>query len=64
MSGAGDARAGFVKTSELTGNGEHVEAKARLAATFMALGRKREARNLGKRVQHITGIDPTDDWEP
>ena len=59
-----DARTAFLKTIELTGNGEHVEAKARLAATLMALGKKREARNLGKRVQHVIGTDPTNNWEP
>lgn len=58
-----DARTAFEKTIELTGNGEHVEAKSRLAATLMGLGKKREARNLGKQVHHITGIDPTDNWE-
>ena len=58
-----DARAAFVKAIELTGEGEHVEAQARLAATLIALDRKREARHLGKRVQHVTGFDPTEHWE-
>lgn len=58
-----DARAAFVKAIELTGDGQHVVAKARLAATLMALGRKREAHSLGRQVHHVTGYDPTEDWE-
>ena len=58
-----DARLAFEKAIELTGKGQHVMAKARLAATLMALGKKREARNLGKQVQYVAGFDPTEDWE-
>lgn len=29
----------------------------------MALGRKREARSIGRRVEYIIGVDPTENWE-
>jgi len=58
-----DARSAFEKAIELTGEGQNVDAKIRLAATLMALAREREGRNIGRQVHHITGFDPTADWE-
>ncbi len=58
-----EARAAFEKAIDRTKDGAHVEAKAQLAATLMALDRKREARRLGKRVKHLIGADPTEQWE-
>lgn len=58
-----DARAAYVKAIELSKDGSHLEAKARLAATLMALGKKSEARKLAKDVNHLVGEDPAVEWE-
>lgn len=58
-----EARSAFVKAIELSKDGAHVEAKARLAATLMALGRGPEARKIAKEVKHLVGLDPAEEWK-
>lgn len=58
-----DARAAFEKAIDFTKDAAHVEAKAHLAATLMALGRTPEGRRLGKKVAHVLGRDPSKRWE-
>ncbi|MGE0788574.1 MAG: tetratricopeptide repeat protein [Sandaracinaceae bacterium] len=58
-----EARSAFVKAIELSKDGAHVEAKVRLAATLMALGRGPEARKLAKEVKHLVGVDPAREWK-
>ncbi len=58
-----EARAAYVKAIALSKDGSHVEAKARLAATLMVLGRKREGRTLAKEVRHFVHEDPAAEWE-
>lgn len=53
----------FERTIALTKGGAHVLAMARLAATFVKLGRKGDARRLGQKVFHLVGKDPTEQWE-
>lgn len=55
-----DARDAYRKAIELSKDGAHVEAMARLAAVLMRLGRQGEARRLGRKVHHLVGVDPCD----
>lgn len=57
------ARDALQRAIDLNADKVHVHAMARLAATLMVLGKEREARRLGKRVQHLVGFDPTGDWQ-
>lgn len=58
-----EARGAFEKAIELSQDRRHPLAMRRLAATLMALGEKREARRLGKKVHHLMGEDPTSNWK-
>lgn len=53
-----DAREAFQKAIELTKDGAHVEAMARLAAVLLKLGDHGKARRLGRKVHHLIGQDP------
>lgn len=58
-----NARMAFERAIALTKDGANVLAMARLAATFVKLERKGDARRLGQKVFHLIGKDPTEHWE-
>lgn len=56
------ARRAFEQSIQLTKDTAHVEAKSLLVVCLMALGKRREGQRLGKRVMHITGVNPANQW--
>lgn len=57
------AASSFRKAISLSTNGDHIQAKFWLAATLMAIGDTKAAKELGKKVHHLTGEDPTNKWQ-
>lgn len=57
------AASSFKQAIALSKDGDHTHAKFWLAATLMAVGDTKAAKELGKKVHHLTGENPTEDWQ-
>lgn len=57
-----DAARAYQRAIDLSKDGDHTDAKFWLSVTLMALGRTKAAKELGRKVEHLTGRDPTADW--